>query len=191
MTNTELIEAVKAGDESTVVRLLDAGQDVNANGNEQEWTALNFAAGAGNLPMISLLLQRGANVFAVGRDNRTPYNIALAAGHIEACRLLSEAEQAAGGDTKRISSRAYETRPYCKAYALSKLRQFPNWTETWPSSKGHDKSDKPDEAPTDQTIVFIHQDYTVTKSEPRCGFRQPNGFVEIVLQGKLEFPSAS
>jgi hypothetical protein len=157
-----LIEAVKAGDTQKADAVLGAGADINAPGTEQEWTALNYAAGKGDLAMVELLLRRGADVFRTGRDKRTPYQIAVAAGHAAVARALAAAEAAAGGDTQRISSRQSETRPYCKAYYLKDLRRFAGWAE----SRSNWKTDG-ENAPAafaDDDIVFLHQDLTVTQS---------------------------
>jgi hypothetical protein len=157
-----LIEAVKAGDTQKAEAALVAGADINGPGAEQEWTALNYAAGKGDLAMVELLLRRGADVFRTGRDNRTPYQIAVAAGHAAVARALAAAEAAAGGDTQRISSRQSETRPYCKAYYLKDLRRFSAWTESRSNWKTSGEN-----APAvfaDDDIVFVHQDLTVTQS---------------------------
>jgi hypothetical protein len=114
---------VKSGDSQQVEAALSSGADVNAAGPEQEWPALNYAAGRGDLALVKRLVQAGADIFRTGRDNRTPYQIAVAAGHASVARYLAEAEVAAGGDTKRISSRQSETRPYCKAYYLKDLQR--------------------------------------------------------------------
>lgn len=167
MANTLLIEAVKAGDQQEVARLISLGRDVNEKGNEQERTPLNFAAGKGDLALIRLLLDSGADVFQTGIDNRTSYLIALAAGHIDACKILRDAEERAGGDTRQVSSRACENRPYCKAYELQSLRQFAHWAENEIEA---DSTGDTDEASAgaaylkDDDVVYLHQDYVVTRS---------------------------
>ena len=160
MSEQALIESVKVGDTEKAEAAIAAGVDVNAPGTEQEWTALNYAAGKGDLTMVDLLLRRGADVFRTGRDNRTPYQIAVAAGHATVARALAAAEAAAGGDTQRISSRQSETRPYCKAYYLKDLRRFAGWAE----SRSNWKSSDAPATLTDDDVVFVHQDFTVTQS---------------------------
>lgn len=156
-----LIAAVQASDHARVAALLDAGHDVHARGDE-EWPALCFAAGRGDLAMVRLLIARGADVFATGRDGRTPYLIALAASHGAVARELRQREEALGGDSVRTSSRAWERRPYCKAYHLDDLRAHPFWraAEFPPSSRAA----LSDEAPGDDDLVFVHDDYSVTRS---------------------------
>jgi hypothetical protein len=148
---------VKSGDSQQVEAALSSGADVNAAGPEQEWPALNYAAGRGDLALVKRLVQAGADIFRTGRDNRTPYQIAVAAGHASVARYLAEAEVAAGGDTKRISSRQSETRPYCKAYYLKDLRRFPAWAEV-------QAGPGPAASLSDEDVVFVHQDLTVTQS---------------------------
>lgn len=161
MGNEALIQAVKDGDKQKAEAVIASGADVNAPGPEQEWTALNYASGKGDLAMVELLVRGGADVFRKGRDNRTPYQIAVAAGHAAVARYLATAEAAAGGDTERVSSRQSETRPYCKAYYVKDLRRFAAWAESranWKTGAG--------EATvfSDDDIVFLHQDFTVTQS---------------------------
>ena len=152
-----LIEAVKAGDSQHVENALASGADVNAAGPEQEWPALNYAAGRGDLALVERLVQAGADVFRTGRDKRTPYQIAVAAGHAAVARYLAKAEAAAGGDKERISSRQSETRPYCKAYYLKDLRRFAGWTQEYAGPEAV-------AGLTDDSVVFVHQDLTVTQS---------------------------
>jgi ankyrin repeat protein len=163
LSNEALIQAVKDGDRQKVETELASGADVNASGPEQEWTPLNYASGKGDLVMVELLVKKGANVFKTGRDNRTPYQIAVAAGHAAVARYLAAAEAAAGGDSQKISSRQSETRPYCKAYYLKDLRRFASWSESRPNGKADEGSSS--SAPlTDDDVVFVHQDLTVTQS---------------------------
>src|SRR5262245_42264799 len=97
MSDLQLIEEVKAGNLASVRRLIEAGADVNQQ-DEQGWTPLNWAAGKGKLEIVTLLVNRGADVFKVGRDQRTPYLIALAAGQAETARFLRQAEDQAAGE---------------------------------------------------------------------------------------------
>lgn len=152
-----LIEAVKAGDSQQVETALASGADVNAAGSEQEWPALNYAAGRGDLGLVERLVQAGADVFRTGRDKRTPYQIAVAAGHAAVARYLAKAEAAAGGDKERISSRQSETRPYCKAYHLKDLRRFGAWAQVQAGPEAV-------AGLSDESVVFVHQDLTVTQS---------------------------
>lgn len=159
MSNLQLIEAVKAEDAATVKELIAAGADVNQEG-EQEWTPLNFAAGKGNLEIVKLLVENGADVFKVGRDLRTPYMIALAAGRVEVVKYLKEVEEQVDPERARAS---HPTRKYSKAYHLGDLRKFSGWSESKINWKEKETNGAGDEF-TDDKIVFIHQDHTVTES---------------------------
>lgn len=154
LTNTPLIEAVRAGEVNTVKELLDAGADVNEPG-EQGWTPLNWAAGTGNLELVTLLVEKGADVFKVGRDQRTPQMIALAAGRADVVRRLREAEDRVEGEKP-----ARPQRKYCKAYHLKDFRQFAGWSE----SRINWKNSADDAELGDDDVVFLHEDYTVTQS---------------------------
>jgi uncharacterized protein len=147
-------DAITQGNATEFVRLLNQSEDVNLQ-DEQGWTLLNWAAGAGNTEFVKLLIEKGADVFRCGRDNRTPYQIALAAGQIETVKYLREAEERCGGDLKCTSSRQEERRAYCRAYPASSLRAFPSWDELALESN---------ESLSDNDIVFLHQDFTVTRS---------------------------
>ncbi len=154
LTNTPLIEAVRAGEVNTVKELIDGGADVNEAG-EQGWTPLNWAAGKGNLELVTLLVEKGAEVFKVGRDQRTPQMIALAAGRADVVRYLRDAEDRVEGDKP-----ARPQRKYCKAYHMSDFRQFAGWSE----SRINWKKSADDAEFGDDDVVFLHEDYTVTQS---------------------------
>lgn len=158
MSDTQIIEAVKAGKLSEVERLLASGADVNQQ-DEQGWTPLNWAAGRGDLACVGALLDAGADVFKVGRDQRTPYKIALAAGHAEVVRLLSEAEDRAGGGRSSRSERLYS-----KAYPLESLRGFAGWSEGRINWKEGDEAAGGGDGLSDESVVYVHQDLTVTQS---------------------------
>jgi Ankyrin repeats (many copies) len=149
------LAALQSNDLVEFERLLGEVEDIDAF-DEHGWTLLNWAAGQGALPFVRLLVERGADVFKRGRDNRTPYLIALAAGRTATMSYLAAAERDHGGDVQRRSSRQGEQRPYCKAYSLAALRAYPGWLEP---SNGPER-------PSDDEIVFVQQDYSVT----RCGY---------------------
>ncbi|HKP10955.1 MAG TPA: ankyrin repeat domain-containing protein [Blastocatellia bacterium] len=162
MGDLQLIDAVKAGDAVAAKELIASGIDVGQQ-DEQGWTPLNWAAGRGDIAIVKLLIENGADVFKVGRDQRTPYQIALAAGRVEVVEYLRQAEDRYPGDKP-----ARVQRPYCKAYHLRDLRQFPTWAEVRANWKAQPAADDgaggQDAALTDDDVVFIHQDFTVTQS---------------------------
>jgi hypothetical protein len=159
-----LIEATKRGDLEAMQRLLSSGADVN-QGDEQGWSPLNFAAGRGDLITVKFLIERGADPFKVGRDRRTPYMIALAAGRVEVVKYLREVEDRT--DPEKAKSFRPE-RKYAKAYHLKSLREFPRWSESrinWREGKDEKEDGESENGGfSDEKIVFIHQDFTVTES---------------------------
>ncbi|MET0647793.1 MAG: ankyrin repeat domain-containing protein [Pyrinomonadaceae bacterium] len=142
MSDLRLCEAVKNGESAALKGLIAAGADVNEQ-DEHGWTPLCWAAGVGDAEAARQLLEHGADVFKTGRDQRTPYMIALA-GHREMAELLREAEDRAGGGRVRPGQE------YCRAYTLGELRRFPGW----PAGA---------EAP-DEEVLYLHHDFTVTRS---------------------------
>lgn len=159
MSDLQLIDAVKTGQPAKVEEALNAGADIHQQ-DEQGWTALNWAAGRGDVEIVSLLLDRGADVFRTGRDQRTPYKIALAAKHTEVARLLKKAEQAVNGAS---SDSTYGN--YARAYLLGDLRKFSdwreekiNWKETIPAGENGNSS-----ALSDDDVVFLQEDFSVTQ----------------------------
>jgi|GEM_PF-4834640 len=65
----ELQEASAAGDLKIVRQLLDAGTDLNADyGAPRGWSPLMKAAFHGHLPVVQLLVKRGARLDAVEID---------------------------------------------------------------------------------------------------------------------------
>jgi uncharacterized protein len=158
-----LIAAVKTGDIEKVSALLTSGEDVNQC-DDQGWTPLNFASGKGNLVIVKLLIERGADPFKVGRDRRTPYMIALAAGREDVVKYLREVEDRL--DPEKAKSFRPE-RKYCKAYHLRDLRAFSGWVEERIDWKVTNQSEQvlPDHGKfADDMVVFIHQDFTVTET---------------------------
>src|SRR5262245_54931498 len=164
MEGSNLIEAVKNGNIAAVEKRLASGADVNA-GDEQGWPPLNYAAGRGDLTMVKLLVASGADITKAGRDNRTAYMIALAAGRARVAKYLREVEDAVTPEEAKLLR---PRRKYCKAYLLKDLRQFSSWSELGGDRKDHKNGQEADEPGGEVTgedrIVFIHEDFTVTES---------------------------
>jgi uncharacterized protein len=159
MSELQLLDAVKAGELARVEELLNSGSDIHQQ-DEQGWIPLNWAAGRGDLEMVKLLLDRGADVFRTGQDQRTPYKISLAARHTDVARLLKENEQA-------LNETSGESSPgnYAKGYLLGDLRKFSgwrdeqiNWKEMVPAEENGNSRQL-----SDGDVVFLHQDFTVTQ----------------------------
>jgi uncharacterized protein len=157
MDGLELIGAVKTGDYAGAEKLIKDGADVNQQ-DDQGWTALSFAAGKGDLPMVKLLAESGADVFKVGRDQRTPYLIALAAGHVPVVKYLRDIEEKAPGEKPQRPQRKY-----CKAFHMDDLRKYPKWSENQINRDEKNNGDAGAALPDDD-VVFLHQDFTVTRS---------------------------
>jgi uncharacterized protein len=163
VSEKKTIEAVVNGDARALKDLLAAGANVNEQ-DEQGWTPLNWAVGRGDVEAVRLLLDHGADVTLTGRDNRTPLMIAKAAARKEIAEMLREAEAAQG-----VWIDPRETQPYCRAYYLGQLRKFDGWSEgriNWTEeSSTLGGNHKPEAIPlTDEDVVYLHQDFTVTKS---------------------------
>lgn len=143
MKGLQLIEAVKGGDVNRLQALIEAGEDLEQK-DDYGWTALNWAAGRGDTAIAGLLIKSGANALNSGLDLRTPYQVALAAAQVDVATLLQQAEQTSGIALERSD------RPYCKAYMLKALDQFPGWQTR--------------HALKEDSVVYLHQDFSVTAS---------------------------
>jgi ankyrin repeat protein len=164
MSDVRLIEAVKSGNVAMVAEEIELGGDINQQ-DDYGWTSLNWAAGSGDLKIVKLLLDHGADVQNIGRDHRTPCDIALAAGHTEIVKLLKQAENKLGEE--KIERPARE---YCRAYYLRDLRRFSDFSDKVmealgggdpDNGNGYEDHNKP---LSDDDIAFLHGDFTVTKS---------------------------
>lgn len=85
-----LLDAVRKGDLAAVRAALDAGVPVD-HPFRYERTALSFAAARGQIEIVTLLLERGADPNK--KDSfygATPFNWAANEGHVQVARLLIE-----------------------------------------------------------------------------------------------------
>jgi hypothetical protein len=143
-----LHRAVASGRTDEVEAVLTRGAVLEARDSD-DWSALDRAAGCGFTNIVDVLLRHGADPTATGQEQRTPYQIALAAGHLAAARLLRTAEEA----RDPASARRHQWRPYCRAYLLSQVRVFPGWREPGTLDGSELAGD---------TVVFVQDDHTVT-----------------------------
>lgn len=154
MSEVDLIEAVKSGNKDLVRELIQAGAEVNQQ-DKQGWTPLNWAAGKGDLEIVENLLQAGADPLLVGRDLRTPQMIALAAGRADVVQALIRAEAESKGAGAKPP-----VRKYCSAFYLKDLRRYPAWSENELNAAGSNGKQQLN----DDDVVFLHEDYSVTRS---------------------------
>ena len=84
---TPLKWAVRTGNVSKVEKQIDEGADVDERYRVFGETALHLAALGGNLQIVTLLIEAGANIDAIGYSY-TPLMIAAEAGDVEMVRLL-------------------------------------------------------------------------------------------------------
>jgi len=80
-----MIAAIK-GHEAMAKKLIDRGADVNKTG----WTPLHYAASAGQLPIIRLLLENHAYIDAESPNKTTPLMMAAMYGTAASVKLLIE-----------------------------------------------------------------------------------------------------
>jgi len=84
--NTALMMAALQKNKPAVLALLEKGAQVNRPG----WTALHYAAAAGDLDIMKLLLERHAYIDAASPTGTTPLMLAAREGQEDAVRLLLE-----------------------------------------------------------------------------------------------------
>jgi len=74
-----------------VAATLDDGGELEGYGLTNGWTPLIYAAWRGAVPIVELLLARGAAIDAVGRDGRSALATAFERGHLEVAEILTGA----------------------------------------------------------------------------------------------------
>ena len=94
--DSKLFDAARSGDAATLGALLEhTPEKLGIRDQPYEHTLLHVAAFAGHLPIVDLLLRRGADVNArEAGDNTYPLHWAAAAGHLPVVQRLVDA----GGD---------------------------------------------------------------------------------------------
>ncbi|KQV61352.1 MULTISPECIES: ankyrin repeat domain-containing protein [unclassified Duganella] len=84
--NTALLMAAFQKNKPAVLALLEKGAQINRPG----WTALHYAAAAGDLDIMKLLLERHAAIDATSPTGTTPLMLAAREGQEDAVQLLLE-----------------------------------------------------------------------------------------------------
>lgn len=86
-----LHEAIARGDDAAALKLIDEGADINEKDPGAGASPLHYAVMKGRLPMIKLLIARGADVGSRTRTGTTPLHTAVLYSRLEAARLLIDA----------------------------------------------------------------------------------------------------
>jgi len=73
---TEFMTSTKKGDYETVKAYLKNDIDINTRDPENGYTALHWAAEKGQMKIVKLLIEKGANLNAKTKNNLTPLNLA-------------------------------------------------------------------------------------------------------------------
>lgn len=120
--NTALMMAAFQKNKAAVLALLDKGAQVNRPG----WTALHYAAAAGDLDIMKLLLERHAYIDAESPTGTTPLMLAAREGMEDAVALLLEEgadatlkDRAWGIDAAEFATRAL------KPWIAERIRRHP------------------------------------------------------------------
>ena len=95
---------VRWGDLPAARALIDAGIDVNKAG-DLGYTPLHVACMQGNAEMVKLLIDRGADLFALSEGD-TPFTTARLGGHDKICDLLDPLMKQAQSQNPKIWVRA-------------------------------------------------------------------------------------
>jgi len=74
----------------TVTELLNAGADPNIADNVEKWTAVMMAAAEGQLEVLKLLIDKGADITMVDVDGESAYDFAVSKGHQEVADYLKK-----------------------------------------------------------------------------------------------------
>ena len=95
-----LHEAIARGDYGTGLKLIEDGADINEKDPGTGASPLHYAVMKGKLPMIELLISRGADIASRTKTGTTPLHTAALYARLEAAELLI----AAGADVNAQSA---------------------------------------------------------------------------------------
>ncbi|XP_045614420.1 uncharacterized protein [Procambarus clarkii] len=90
LVGQQLMPVVESGDCEVLVQWLDWGLSPDTKGN-LHWSILHHAAARGQLNIVSLLIERGANINAEDSNRTTPLHTASFHGHLRVVDLLADA----------------------------------------------------------------------------------------------------
>ena len=85
-----LHEAIAKGDYATALKMIDRGADIEAKDPGAGASVLHFAVMMGKLPVVDLLLTRGADVNSRTRNGTTPLHTAVLYARLEVAEFLVE-----------------------------------------------------------------------------------------------------
>ena len=86
--NAQLLQAIKTGDSEQVRSLVKLQLPEMKYGNSNEMHPLMMAVREGNIEIVQILIDAGADVNIHGRGNNTPLLIACRSGNIEIVKTL-------------------------------------------------------------------------------------------------------
>ena len=95
-----LLQAAQSGDVSKVNKLLTEGADIACTDAEFGATPLHWACYKGSSKVVTILLEKGANINATNNKGSTPLMMAAGSGHLDVVKLLLSK----GADAKIIDS---------------------------------------------------------------------------------------
>src|SRR5688500_13909067 len=90
LAQTPLLDAVRYEDVKRVQSLLDSGADPSAYDRASGTTPVHLAASIGNVALVKVLLDAGAQIDARDIAHYTPLHQAARSGRSEAVKLLLE-----------------------------------------------------------------------------------------------------